>query len=84
MGGYSNSTGCLSNSLPQLATHDYAAQNLKVERMNDGLFCSTVSLSDKKLQVFIRKNFIFPDKYRALAYKNLLGLPISAEGFLDL
>lgn len=36
------------------------------------------------MKAFIRKNFYFPDKYRAVAYKNLLGLPISKKGFLEL
>jgi hypothetical protein len=37
------------------------------------------SLSDDKLKIFIRKNFIYPDKYRPLVYKNLLNLPISKK-----
>jgi hypothetical protein len=40
--------------------------------------------SDDKLKVFIRKNFIFPDKYRPVTYKNLLHLPISKKDFKDL
>lgn len=54
--------------------------------MNDGLYrkSSEIKFSQDKIKAFIRKNFIFPDKYRPIAYKNLLHLPISQQDFLNL
>lgn len=36
------------------------------------------------MKSFIRKNYIFPDKYRPLAYKSLLHLPITKSGYREL
>ena len=46
--------------------------------MNGGLYKNTgLVLDNNKLRGFIKKNHIFPDKYRPSAYKYLLNLPIS-------
>lgn len=52
--------------------------------MNDGLYrkSAQTKFSDDKIKAFIRKNFIFPDKYRPITYKNLLHLPISKKDYL--
>lgn len=57
--------------------------------MNDGLYHHlpakvSHSFSNEKMKAFIRKNYILPDKYRPLAYKHLLGLPIAQTEFLEL
>lgn len=52
--------------------------------MNNGLYEANEYLSSEKLQVYIRKNFFFPDKYRPIAYKSLLNLPINKNMFRNL
>ena len=67
--------------------YNFQQQNYKLEQLNDGLYHKNQhpkNMSIQKLKAFIRKNYIFPDKYRPLAYKNLLNLPISKSSFREL
>lgn len=53
--------------------------------MNSGTYGNSgLMFSEEKLKSFIRKNHIFPDKYRPSAYQYLLGLPINNHDFLTL
>jgi hypothetical protein len=38
-------------------------------------------MSLPKLKEFLRKHYCLPDKYRPLAYRQALKLPVSAENF---
>lgn len=74
----------MQNTMPKVSSYCFSNQNYKLEQLNDGLYHEENRFSTEKMKSYIRKNFIFPDKYRPLAYKNLLHLPISRSNFLEL
>ena len=58
---------------------------MRVEPMLEGCYVELPSsLSGSKLKEFLRKHFAIPDKYRPIAYRYALKLPVCAEAFKHL
>jgi hypothetical protein len=76
-GGYSNEEGCgVANGL--VTGNCYEGAELKVEPIMETCYAEipgTISLG--KLKDFLRKHYALPDKYRPIAYRYALKLPVS-------
>ena len=83
-GGYSNNEGCfVTNELN--TANNYNAATLQLESLGSTNYQEiSANFSLPKLKEFIRKNHALPDKHRPLAYRFLLGLPVSSRSFREL